>query len=371
MNKEKTQHIKAGLLPFSWFYGIGVSLRNKLFDANIFKSVKYTDVAVICVGNLTVGGTGKTPHIEYLIRLLQDEFKVAVVSRGYKRKSMGFILADEHSTSAKIGDEPFQIKQKFPTVQVAVDGNRRRGIEKLLELPEEKRPEVILMDDGFQHRWVKPSLSIVLCDASRPVYEDKLLPAGNLREPVSSLSRADIILSTKCPCDMKPIDIRIAANTFGLFPYQHLMFTSLEYEKLTLVVPQNTVKEIELTDLVGKHVLLVTGIASPKPLQRKLSDFASHITPLTFSDHHNFTEMEVENLVEQFMEMPEGKRVIVTTEKDSVRLASMRLPDEILPYFYYLPIEISFLIQSEKHQFDNIILKHVRKYSTNSRLHQR
>ncbi|OJU54165.1 MAG: tetraacyldisaccharide 4'-kinase [Bacteroidales bacterium 45-6] len=365
---KKNQHIKTSLLPFSWLYGLVVSVRNKLFDWNIFKQKQYPEVSVICVGNLTVGGTGKTPHIEYLVELLKPRYKVAVLSRGYKRQSSGFILADEQSSCMEIGDEPFQIKRKYPEIMVAVDKNRQNGIERLMKLPENIRPEVILLDDGFQHRWVKPSYTIVLSDYNRPIYEDTLLPAGRLRETIGSLTRANIVLVTKCPKDMKPIDMRIASNSFKLFPYQSLMFTTTTYGQLTPL--DGNCKALALPELVGKEVLLVTGIASPDPLVKKLSEFSTKVKHLAFADHHNFIENDLETIAEQFSELTENKRMIVVTEKDAVRLSSLNLPEEIKPFIYYIPIKVVFLNEEENLLFNKKILNHVRKNSRDSKLHK-
>ena len=200
--------INKKLLPLSWFYGLGVGLRNMLFEMGALKSKKY-DVPIISVGNITVGGTGKTPHVEYLIELLKDHMNVAVLSRGYKRKSRGFVLADKDTPMTQIGDEPFQMKQKYPDIIVAVDGNRRRGIEKLIEGEAGKKADIILLDDAFQHRYVKPGINILLVDYHRLVIYDELLPAGRLREPVKSKDRADIVIITKCPKDLNPMEYRV------------------------------------------------------------------------------------------------------------------------------------------------------------------
>ena len=215
------------LFPFSFFYRIGVNIRNVFYDWGIFKSARYP-IPVICIGNITVGGTGKTPHTEYLIELLQHDYKIAVISRGYKRKSKGFVLATTESRVSDIGDEPFQIKRKYPNVIVAVDGNRRRAIERLLNHPDVRlRPSIILLDDAFQHRSVSPTLSILLIDNNRMIYEDSLLPTGNLREPAHATSRANIVIVTKCPSDIKPIDMRVISKHLNLYPYQSLFFTKI------------------------------------------------------------------------------------------------------------------------------------------------
>ena len=206
------------MLPLSWLYGIGVKLRNWCFEAGILKSRSF-DVPVISVGNITVGGTGKTPHVEYLIELLQQKFHVAVLSRGYKRKSKGFIKADANSSVHDIGDEPFQMKQKYPGITVAVDKDRCHGIDLLTS--NDKHLDAILLDDAFQHRYVKPGINILLVDYHRLIIYDKLLPAGRLREPLSGKNRADIVIVTKCPKDLKPMEYRVITKAMDLYPYQY------------------------------------------------------------------------------------------------------------------------------------------------------
>ena len=222
-------YINKKLRPLSWLYGLGVGFRNMLFEAGILKSHTYA-TPVISVGNITVGGTGKTPHVEYLIRLLKDKTNLAVLSRGYKRKSRGFLLADNDSTMYDIGDEPFQIKQKFPDITVAVDKKRTRGISRLINGEAGKDIDVILLDDAFQHRYVRAGISILLVDYHRLIIYDELLPSGRLREPVGSKDRADIVIVTKCPPDIKPMDYRVITKAMALYPYQQLYFSTHEYK---------------------------------------------------------------------------------------------------------------------------------------------
>ena len=212
-------YINKKLRPLSWFYGLGVGFRNMLFEMGILKSRSFK-VPVISVGNITVGGTGKTPHVEYLIRLLKNQMKVAVLSRGYKRKTHGFVMASANTTMREIGDEPFQMKQKFPDITVAVDKKRTKGIEKLMSGKYVEGIEVVLLDDAFQHRYVKPGINILLVDYHRLVIYDELLPSGRLREPVKSKDRADIVIVTKCPTDLKPMEFRVITKAMHLYPYQ-------------------------------------------------------------------------------------------------------------------------------------------------------
>ncbi len=275
--------INEWLLPFSWFYGLGVGIRNTLFDLGILKSRSF-DVPVISVGNITVGGSGKTPHVEYLIRLLHNKYRVAVLSRGYKRKSKGFILADENSTMREIGDEPYQMHRKFKDVSIAVDRNRCNGIERITTDEATKDTDVILLDDAYQHRYVKPGINILLVDYHRLIIYDKLLPAGRLREPKEGKTRADIVIVTKCPKDLKPMSFRVLTRALNLFPYQQLYFTCLQYGNLKAIFNEST---RPLDDIKpDEHILLVTGIASPEQMVEDLAPYSKNIISLEYSDHH-------------------------------------------------------------------------------------
>ncbi len=361
-------HIRRSLLPFSWLYRFGVGFRNYLFDVKILKSQKY-DIPIICIGNITVGGTGKTPHVEYLVKLLSSRYKVAVLSRGYKRKTKGFLIVDADSKADVVGDEPLQIKQKFPETLVVVDGNRRGAIEKMLSIEPEERPDVILMDDGFQHRFVRPSLSILLVDSNRPVYEDKLLPAGSLREPLNGKDRANMVVVTKCSREMQPIDFRIYENGLNLFPYQELYYTTFDYGNIIPVFPDLGLKEIEPDYLRKKHVFLVTGIASPQPLVDKLEIKTYNLYSKFYPDHHFFTESDIEDIKKELNEIDDDDKIIVTTEKDAVKFRELPfLDDDLKRMLYYIPIEVIFLDKSEKESFNKKINKHVRSYQTNGRL---
>lgn len=219
------------LRPLSWLYGLGVGFRNQLFELGILRSRSFS-VPVISVGNITVGGSGKTPHVEYLIRLLQDKAKVAVLSRGYKRKSRGYLLAEDDTPMRLIGDEPYQMKRKFPKIHVAVDKKRCEGIDRLISDEATCDTDVVLLDDAYQHRYVKPGINILLVDYHRLILYDELLPAGRLREPKSGKDRADIVIITKCPPDLKPVDYRVLTKAMNLFPYQELYFSCLAYDEL-------------------------------------------------------------------------------------------------------------------------------------------
>lgn len=353
--------IRKGLRPFSCIYCFVVELRNSLFDNGILKQREYP-VPIICVGNLTVGGTGKTPHIEYLIRLLSDRYKVAVVSRGYKRKGKYLQVVNTNSDVKWVGDEPLQIKQKYPKTTVVVDKNRRNAIEYLLDKEEDKIPDVILLDDGYQHRYVKPSLSMLLVDSNRPIYEDELLPAGNLREPLRRKDRASIVVVTKCGSNMKPIHFRIHTKGLNLFPYQSLYFTDFAYHRLIPVFPDINSTSFSLEEIREKQVLLVAGIASPKPLENKLNKKTSNLHTLFFPDHHFYDKEDIELIENKFADLPEDK-IVITTEKDAVRFKWLPyLSDQLKKRLFYLPIKVSFLENSEKKSFNNKIINHVENY---------
>ena len=359
--------INKWLYPASWIYGAGVWLRNKLFDWGYYKERTF-DLPVICVGNITVGGTGKTPHTEYLIRLLHKQYQIAVLSRGYKRKSKGFVLAKENTSVHEIGDEPFQMKQKFPNIHMAVDADRCHGIEQLCKESIASGTEVILLDDAFQHRYVKAGMNILLVDYNRLITEDTLLPAGRMREQESGKYRAQIVIITKCPQDLKPMEYRVLTKQMNLYAFQQLYFTTLSYGKLRPLF--NGGKEYPVKSIhPNVQILLVTGIATPQKLEEDLaSGIKNHIHTLAFSDHHDFTEEDMLNIEREFNRLPEGKRMIITTEKDAVRMVTHpSLPETIKPYIYVLPVEVAFL-QDQQDSFNQNILDYVRKNSRNSRL---
>lgn len=353
--------INEWLLPLSWLYGLGVKFRNMLFEIGILHSESF-DVPVISVGNITVGGTGKTPHVEYLIELLKDKAKVAVLSRGYKRRTRGFVIADDNATAKTIGDEPLQMKRKYgDDITVAVDRKRCHGIRQLTS--DEDGIDVILLDDAFQHRYVKPGVNILLVDYHRLIIYDKLLPAGRLREPLSGKNRADIVIVTKCPHDLKPMEFRVITKAMNLFPFQRLFFTCLEYRNITPVFGSGE----QSLDSIGKdcHILLLTGIASPQQMIEDLSPRCPHITPLTFGDHHTFTSSDVARINNEFAALPHPK-MIITTEKDATRLIAVEgLSEEVRGAMFALPVKIRFMLGQEE-SFNEKIIGYVRKNSRNS-----
>ena len=354
------------LLPFSWIYGSIVRFRNWLFDMGLKKSKSFS-IPIISVGNITVGGSGKTPHVEYLIRLLHDKAKIAVLSRGYKRKSHGYVLAEESTTMPEIGDEPFQMHQKFSDIYVAVDAKRARGIENLQNDEATKDVDVVLLDDAFQHRYVKPGINILLVDYHRLIIYDKMLPAGRLREPLSGKNRADIVIITKCPKDLKPMEFRVLTKAMDLYPFQKLYFTSIDYDTPKGVFEE---KQIELDKLQDYHVLLLTGIASPKQMEHDLKPMTKDITNLSFDDHHSFKGKDIDRINDAFESMPEP-RIIITTEKDAVRLRETEgLYEKVKSNMYELPIKVSFMLDQQDN-FNEKIISYVRKNSRNSILAKR
>ena len=355
--------INRWLLPLSWLYGLAVSLRNELFALGILKEQSFS-IPVISVGNITVGGSGKTPHVEYLIRLLQDYIKVGVLSRGYKRKSHGYVLADDNSTMRDLGDEPYQIKQKFHDIYVAVDKNRCNGITRLTHDKATSNVGVILLDDAFQHRYVKPGLNILLVDYHRLIIYDRLLPAGRLREPLNGKQRADIVIITKCPRDLKPMEFRILTKAMDLFPYQQLFFTTIDYGTPQALFSDKT------TSLNKYNVLLVTGIASPEQMENDMKHKCRSLTSLVFEDHHLFNTKDEQRINNAFERLPSPK-IIVTTEKDSTRLVNLNgLTTEVRDAIFVLPIKVKFML-NQGELFNNKIISYVRKNSRNSNMVKR
>lgn len=340
------------LLPASLIYGMIIDIRNHLYNHGIFKSVSF-DLPVLSIGNLTVGGTGKTPHTEYLIRLLRNNYKIAVLSRGYGRCTNGYQLAGPDSTQESIGDEPFQIHKKYSDITVAVDESRVDGISKLLTSND---PDVILLDDAYQHRSVTPSLNILNVNYHRNIFQDKLLPAGLLREPNTEIRRADIIVISKCPDDISEDEISTIKSDFNLKSNQSIYFTRICYKELvqfknpSLTVPISSIGE-------KTSVLIVTGIASPALIETEFRKYTSDITLLSFPDHHQYTDNDIERIGKEFSKLKGNSKIIVTTEKDYTRLKSMNIDQDIQSKLFILPIAIEFIKEGEK--FDTDIISHI------------
>jgi tetraacyldisaccharide 4'-kinase len=311
------------LFPLAFLYWLVTFIRNWLYDKGIFKSFSF-DIPIIAVGNLSVGGTGKTPQIEYLIRLLSDNYKVAVLSRGYKRTTKGFILADENASASSIGDEPFQFYSKFPNIQVAVDANRKSGIENLLQLP--NKPDVVLLDDAFQHRKVKAGFYILLTAYDDLFCDDNILPFGNLREPSSGKKRADMIIVTKCPKDLSELAQQKIKEKLKV--KQQVFFTTIQYDDCVF----GNDSQLLVSEIQSESKVLVAGIAKPKLFFDFLKN--DNDETLVFPDHHDFSKQDCELILAKA-----NGRKIITTEKDFVRLNGL-LPKAQL---FYLPIKSTFL----------------------------
>lgn len=338
------------LYPFSLLYGLITSIRNYLYTKNIFKSTQFK-IPTIVVGNLNVGGTGKTPQIEYLIRLLQNDYKIAVLSRGYKRKSKGFIVADENVTAEIIGDEPYQYFQKFPGIIVSVDADRRNGIKQLKQL--KSPPEIVLLDDAFQHRKVEGGFKILLTSFQNMYVDDVMLPTGNLREKVSGAERAQVIIVTKCPTDLSEEDRSEIAKRLQPTLYQTVFFTTIEYDN-----ELKGTSTVNIADLADTEVLLVTGIVNPNPLSTYLKSQNIKFNHLKYPDHHNFNNKDIAEINLGFNSLQSNNKIVLTTEKDYVRIFGR------LKNLHYITIKTKFI--SHKNDFDNLIKKYVEQSSGNS-----
>ena len=359
---RKDKKYRTLLFPFSLIYGLAIEFRNWLFDIQILKSNSYF-TPTINVGNIAMGGTGKTPHIEYLIRFLSSEFNVSTLSRGYKRKTTGFIIANSIHSYEEIGDEPKQLKHQFPKITVCVDENRRRGIENIEQL--ENSPEIILLDDAFQHRYIKPGLNILLTDYFNPYWKDSFFPMGNLRDSKQQINRADIVIISKTPKSISPIKKRIIKNELNLFPYQNLFFTTIKYGKLIKIGKTNHV-----TINSDFSVLMLTGIAKITHLKTHLNDNFKELIISKFNDHHSYTEDDIKNIIHQFENIQNPNKIIITTLKDTVRLKDNSTFAELskLP-IYYQSIEVDFLNDKDKEEFNNLILKYVRNAKRDRKFH--
>lgn len=339
--------LKLILIPFALLYGLGILIRNKLYDSGFYSSVKFS-LPVICVGNLSVGGTGKSPHIEYLIKKINPHYKTATLSRGYGRHSKGFLLANETSTSREIGDEPLQFKKKFPQISVAVAEERMTAIPFLLQqIPDIK---CILLDDAFQHRSVKAGLNILLSDYNFPYFNDYILPFGRLREFKSAAKRAEIIIISKCPENLIKSEIEHFKSKINLLAKQKLFFTTIQYNDFYSLnrTPFNLNKKTK--------VLLLAGIANPEPLYKFLKTKVDVIHPLYFKDHHYYSTDDLKDIKEAFDNFNDENKIIITTEKDVSRLLlkekeinEMKLP------ILVAPIEIKFLFNQENDFLDLIL----------------
>ena len=358
LNKDQRKSIMDALLtPFSWVYGAGVWLRNTAFNIGLLPQEEF-DVPVVSVGNITVGGTGKTPHVEYIIEALYRRYHVAVLSRGYKRKTKGFILASNNMTPRDIGDEPYQIYRKYSgLITLAVCEKRRKGIRELLRI--DPNINLILLDDGFQHRYVIPKVNIVLVDYNRPPYEDRLMPLGTLREPSARLLRCDMVVVTKCPTDLTAMDIRMMKKNLDLFPSQQLYFSNIRYADPVPVFP---IQSPQLTSLQWLRdddaVLCLTGIATPKPLVRYLRQFSTRVKVMHYDDHHFFTRRDFGDIFKVYNQLEGRRKFIITTEKDAVRiLNNPYYPPTMRSAIYYIPMRVGFLEMEGPNFIESLVEK--------------
>ena len=359
----RTQDKHTLLLPFSLLYGIVIGIRNWLFNSDIIKSASF-DIPIISIGNLAVGGTGKTPHTEFILSVLQNDWKSAVLSRGYKRKTKGFYLADENSTSQILGDEPFQIHQKFPNVAVAVDEKRVHGVIELQKLIPDL--QLVVLDDAYQHRYIQPGFSILLTDFSNLYSHDSLLPYGRLREAKRGSKRADIIVVTKCPLNLKPIDMRLIEMELNPQTNQEVFFSGYVYDEMIPVFPgaepESWTFQKMTEDKAG--VLLVAGIVSPEPIVEYLKGYTNTIKTLFFDDHHAFTLKDFGLIKNEFESIEAKEKILLVTEKDAARLVSNpNFPEPLKSRTFALPIRVEIL-----HDQDTLFIQKIKSYvAENSR----
>ena len=364
------QILKFLLIPVSWLYGMVMALRNFCYDKNIFRSKTFA-LPVINVGNLTMGGTGKTPHIEYLIRLLKEKYRVATLSRGYGRKTRGFMLVSNPSGTSMVGDEPLQYHLKFPDITVSVGEDRVSAIENLLR--HTPKPEVILMDDAFQHRAVKPGLNILLIDHDSMMKRNYMFPTGTMREWKRGMRRADIVIVSKCPEILVPIERKRLSSEIEVLPHQKLYFSYFRYGDFVRLNNRQGHMQMGTNYYFEKRftILLVTGIANPAGITEFLKRKTDKLETMDFKDHHEYSLQDIRSITETFNNIANANKIIVTTEKDAMRLRNPELEEAMrgLPVFY-LPIEVLFH-QHDKEQFDNMVLSYAKQNHTNRFIHKR
>jgi tetraacyldisaccharide 4'-kinase len=341
------------LLPFAFLYGLIIIIRNWLYDKNISRTTSFA-LPLICVGNLSVGGTGKSPMVELLVRKLKDRFKVATLSRGYKRKTRGYVLASEQTTSIEIGDEPMQFHRKFPDTPVAVGEERIVAIPQLLH--DRPETEVIILDDAFQHRAIKAGLNILLTDYNNLFTRDFYLPTGDLRDSRSSYKRADIIVVTKCPPDLPEEERADLVQEIKPLPHQQIFFATIAYG-----LPYHILTGSEINFTEQTEVLLVTGIANPRPLKKYLEECSQTYFQIQYNDHHIFTIDDFKDITARFEHIQSEHKIILTTEKDATRLIKFSQMIDGMP-FYVIPVEHSFLFGQEE-EFTGRILNFIEQFA--------
>lgn len=337
-----------------------MAIRNKMFEYGILKQEEF-DIPIVVVGNLAMGGTGKTPHVEYIVESLIGRYNIGVLSRGYRRSTKGFVLATSQSRPEDIGDESYQIYRKYgPDITLAVCEKRVEGIKRMREINPDLN--MIILDDAFQHRYVKPSVSILLTEYNRPVFKDKLLPYGRLRETARSLNRADIVVVTKCPPEILQVEYSIFERNLNLFPYQKLFFSRYNYGHFVPLFPEgaNTTPTLESITEGGGSVLVVTGVANPRPFVRFLRRNKVRTRLKSYPDHHHFTSADMDDIARAFDGLGTAEKFLVTTEKDAVRLLNNPyFPHRLKKFTYYIPIKVDFISRGEN-EFTSTIEKTIR-----------
>jgi len=346
------------LFPVSMCYGAIVSFRNLLYDFGILKSYE-KKVPLLVVGNLTVGGTGKTPHVEFLLEILQNELRLAVLSRGYKRKSKGFMLIEHDSTFTEAGDEPLQIAKKFPHIPVAVCEKRSHGVDRLMaNYPE---TDLIILDDAYQHRSIKAGFQLLLTDFNRLHTRDSMLPGGNLRETINGSKRASLIMVTKCPPKLSPIDQRIIEMELKPELYQEVLFSCFRYEPLRPLFPLESPVNLKLNSLGEYSIVLATGIVSPQLIVNELHDKCKQLITVNFPDHHSFTRQNLNLLERKLDKVDNQSKLIVVTDKDAVRLINNSyLPDSLKKHIFVIPVKVE-LLNDQTALFTTKIIDYVRE----------
>lgn len=334
------------LRPLGWIYGALTGIRNRLFDMNALKSVSF-GIPVISIGNITAGGTGKTPHTEYVASILKDYCRTAVLSRGYGRHTKGFFMSDERSDSGLIGDEPLQIKRRFPDIDVAVCEDRAVGINRVIGLC---NPQAVILDDAFQHRKVTPSLNILLVNWHRNILDDAMLPAGHLRESAARRNRAHIIIVTKCPEDLSQEAMESMTAALRTDASQKVFFSTLEYGS---IYPMQSGSNAALP---SGPALVVTGIASPRQIEEYLTGQGRKVTLMTYPDHYRYSKQDIRKIADRLNAMG-SDAFVITTAKDAARLADLNIDAELLDRIFVLPVGVRFLKGGD--DFERIIKKHV------------
>lgn len=341
------------LIPISLIYSFVLFLRHKLYDWGILKS-KSHDIPNICVGNLNLGGTGKTPHIEYLIRLLSDSYNIAILSRGYGRKTKGFLKAKDGHSCNDIGDEPLQYLTKFNNIDIAVDGNRCEGMEMLLK--ESLAPQVVLLDDAYQHRKIKAGLNILLTDYYNIYSKDYLFPAGKLRDIKSAARRADIIVVTKSPDFLSPYYRKDIEESLKPLPHQKIFYSYIEYQEIEPFSKASF--DIDYKSI--KTVLILSGIANTYSLEEYIKKKFNTVQSMEFPDHHNFSKKDIDSVTDKFNDLIGKSKAIITTEKDAMRLRNSAFKDRLdeIPIFT-IPIKVKFHKENGA-SFDDVILDYIK-----------